>query len=407
MIDLAKMDALLKARKAGHSLPQALYNDPDVFDFDVEHIFKRSWLQVGFECELPRPGSYLAVTLGLWPILVVRDRSGALRAYHNSCRHRGSQICADGAGTTARLVCPYHRWTYELTGELVHAGRMPEDFDKSTYGLSAIHVTSVGGVLFVCLGESAPPIGAFRDAFVPLLAPHNLSEAKVAFESTLLEKANWKLVMDNARECYHCPGAHPELSASFPIGASGHFDYGDDPTLDNFNARMASLSLGVGPVEGDWWQAMRFALNPGYVSMTDDGRPAVARLMCDMGGGDIGSLRWSTEPHSFSHAFSDYLFMFSALPISPGETLVIAKWLVHKDAVEGVDYDLERLIHVWTQTNLQDRDLVEVNQRGVNAAGYRPGPYSPDAEALALRFTNWYCTAARAELAAAAMGQAA
>jgi len=393
MIDPAKMETLLSARRPGHALPQALYNDPDVFDFDLDYIFKRCWLQVGFECELPKPGSYLAMTLGRWPILVVRDRAGELRAYHNSCRHRGAQICADGAGSTARLVCPYHRWTFELTGELVHAGRMPDDFDKSSYGLKPIHVASVGGVVFVCLSDDQPPpIDEFRDRFAPLIAPHNLSNAKVAFQATLLERANWKLVMDNARECYHCPGSHPELSRTFPIGATGHFDH--DPAVDDFNARMAALGLEVGPVEGDWWQAIRFALNEGNVSMTIDGLPAVSKLMCGVGDGDIGSLRWSIEPHSFSHAFSDYIFMFSALPISPNETLVVAKWLVSKDAEEGVDYDLDRLTHVWNQTNLQDLALVENNQRGVNAAGYTPGPYSPDAESLALRFTDWYCATA-------------
>ncbi|MDR3509036.1 MAG: RHO alpha subunit C-terminal catalytic domain-containing protein, partial [Caulobacteraceae bacterium] len=254
----------------------------------------------------------------------------------------------------------------------------------------------IEGVLFVCLADEAPPIDDFRAQFGPLLAPHNLANAKVAHEATLIERGNWKLVMENGRECYHCPGSHPELSLSFPTGASGHFDYGEDPTLQRFNARMEALGLGVGPVEGDWWQAMRFALNEGCVSMTDDGQPTVSKLMCEIGEGDIGSLRWSLEPHTFSHACGDYAFMFSALPIAPNETLVVAKWLVHKDAVEGVDYDLGRLTHLWTTTNLQDRDLVENNQRGVNAAGYRPGPYSPEAEALALRFVDWYCDAARA-----------
>jgi len=117
--------------------------------------------------------------------------------------------------------------------------------------------------------------------------------------------------------------------------------------------------------------------------------------MCPVGDGDIGSLRLAIEPHSFFHAAGDFAFMFSALPVAPGQTLVVAKWLVHKDAVEGVDYDLQRLIELWNTTNLQDKDLVENNQRGVNARAYRPGPYSVDAEALALRFTDWYCGAAR------------
>ena len=97
-------------------------------------------------------------------------------------------------------------------------------------------------------------------------------------------------------------------------------------------------------------------------------------------------------------AAGDFLFMFSAMPVAPDETVVTAKWLVHRDAVEGVDYDLERLTELWNVTNLQDRDLVENNQRGVNSLGYRPGPYSPEAELLTQRFTDWYVATAKAYL---------
>jgi Rieske 2Fe-2S family protein len=129
--------------------------------------------------------------------------------------------------------------------------------------------------------------------------------------------------------------------------------------------------------------------------MTMDGRALGSKLMCPVGEGDIGSLRWALEPNSFCHAAGDFAFMFTAQPIAPNETRVVAKWLVHKDAVEGVDYDLARLTELWNTTNLQDLALVENNQRGVNAYGYEPGPYSTDAEALALRFVDWYCGAAQ------------
>ena len=395
MPDLERIEALLKSRKPGHSLPQALYNDPDVFAFDMEAIYGQSWLLVGFEVELPKPGSYLALTLGKCPILVVRDRAGELHGYHNSCRHRGAQICADGHGSSARLVCPYHRWTYELTGELVHASRMGEDFDPSVHGLKPIHVEAVGGALYVCLAETPPPIAAFREKFEPLIAPHRVKDAKVAFESVLVEKANWKLVMENARECYHCAGQHPELSASFPITASAYFDFGEDRRIEAYNARMAAAGLPMGPVEGEWWEAIRFPLNEGFRSMTLDGEHVVKKPMCEAGDGDIGSLRWAIEPHSFCHATSDHLFMFSALPVGPNETLVVAKWLVHKDAVEGVDYDVDKLTELWTKTNLQDLELAENNQRGVNALGYTPGPYSQEAETLVMHFVDWYCARAK------------
>jgi Rieske 2Fe-2S family protein len=395
-MDVARIGALLAGRAPGHGLPRAFYTDPAIFDFDMAAIHARSWLLIGFEIELPRPGSYLSTLFGRWPILITRDRAGKLAAFHNTCRHRGAQICEVGRGSAARLVCPYHAWTYELSGELSHAARMGEDFDKSRFGLLPIHVESLEGAIYVCMADTPPPFDDFRAQFGPLLAPHRLGEAKVAFESTLVEKGNWKLVMENARECYHCARRHPELARTFPVGASGHFDYGEDTSLERFNARMADLGLPVGPVEGSWWQAMRFALNDGARSMTADGRPAVSRLMCETGGGDIGSLRWSGEPAGFCHATGDHLFMFSAQPLGPRKTAVVGKWLVHRDAREGVDYDIEDLARLWTVTNLQDRDLVETNQRGVDSPAFRPGPYSQEAEALAIRFVDWYCDTARA-----------
>jgi len=394
MPSLDRIEALFQERKPGHSLPQALYNDPDAFAFDMDVIFSRSWLLVGLEAELPRPGSYLALTIGRWPILIVRDRTGKLGGFHNTCRHRGAQICADGHGASARLVCPYHRWTYELTGELVHAARMGEDFDLGDHGLNPIRVESVCGVLYVCLAENPPPIADFHEKFAPLIAPHNLKDAKLAFQSTLVEKGNWKLVMENARECYHCERQHPELSGSFPVSAGAYFDFGEDPRVEVYNARMAAAKLPMGPVEGEWWEAIRFPLNEGFLSMTMDGRHVVKKLLCEAGDGDIGTLRWAVEPHGFCHATADHVFMFSAFPVSPDETHVVGKWFVHKDAVEGVDYDVEELAALWTTTNLQDRALVENNQRGVNSPGYTPGPYSADAEPLAIRFVDWYCARA-------------
>jgi Rieske 2Fe-2S family protein len=143
---------------------------------------------------------------------------------------------------------------------------------------------------------------------------------------------------------------------------------------------------------------MRFPVNDGAVTLSMDGKPACARLMCNAGHGDIGTMRWAVEPHSFAHATCDAVFMFSAMPTGPQETVVTAKWLVHKDAVEGVDYDIERLAELWTKTNLQDLDLCETNQRGVSSTGYVPGPYCEETEYLVMRFADWYCAEARAYL---------
>lgn len=398
-MDVTAVSAALHERVSGHSLPQALYLSADAFAFDLTAIFARSWLFAGFEAEVRGRGDYVALTIGEWPVVIVRGKDGALRAFHNSCRHRGSQLCKPGGGSLARLTCPYHRWTYGLDGALIAAGRMGEDFDKSLYSLGPVRLETVAGAIFICLSDDPPPLDALRRDLTPLLNPHRLDHAKVAYQSTLVDYANWKLVMENARECYHCATGHPELSRTFPVGASAHFDIEGDSTR-LFEERMARLGLPVGPAEEDWWQAIRFPLNPEQKSMTIDGQLSVRKLMCETGDGDIGSLRWAVEPNSFCHSTSDYTFSFSAMPVGPGETHVVSKWLVHEDAVEGVDYDVTALADLWTRTNLQDKELAENNAAGVRSPGYRPGPYSTEAESLTIRFVDWYCATAGRYLAA-------
>ena len=397
-MDFAAIATLFGARRPGHALPQGLYLDPNTLAFDMTAIFGESWLLAGFEAEVRAPGDYLSMMVGHWPILIVRGRDNEIRGFHNSCRHRGSVVCPLGNGSAARLTCPYHRWTYDLNGKLLAAGRMPDDFVKADHGLRPIHLETVAGAMFICLSETPPDFSTLRRQLTPLLAPHNLLHAKVAYQSTLVEHANWKLVMENGRECYHCATGHPELALTFPVNASTYFDV-DKEHSAGFNARMEALGLPIGPAEEDWWQASRFALNAGMTAMTIDGKPTVKKLMCETGDGDIGSMRWAIEPHSFCHSTAEYTFAFFAMPISPTETHVIGKWLVHEDAVEGVDYELDRLIDLWTRTNLQDKQLSENNHAGVKSPGYLPGPYSPDAEPLAMRFVDWYCRKAEAYLA--------
>lgn len=401
MFNLERLRDLIEQRQPGHALPQELYNSPDVFEFDRVAIFGQSWILAGFTCEIPLPRGYLSVTIAGSPVVITRDDAGIFRAFHNTCRHRGAQVCAEGFGSRTRLVCPYHRWVYDLDGTLVHARSMPDTFEPAEHGLRPVHLENVVGALFVCLSETPPSFARHRADLEPLLAPHRLEEAKIAFQNTLVERGNWKLVMENARECYHCSASHPELCLTFPIdtGSDGRFALDEDPHYAAFTARIEEAGLGMGPFLGPWWQVERFPLNKGHASLTIDGALACKKPMVE-GGPDVGSLRWAIEPHSFCHSTADTTVYFSAMPTAAGETVVTCKWLVHKDAVEGVDYDIEHLTALWNVTNKQDRDLVEVNQRGVNSVGYIPGPYSLPDEAYVLLFTDWYCDKALDYIAA-------
>jgi Rieske 2Fe-2S family protein len=381
---------LLKNAKPGHTLPQAFYGDPELYSFDTSAVLTRSWFMLGFEAELAAPGAYLAVTLGPHPVLVVRGRDGIIRGFHNTCRHRGAQICAEGSGTSARIVCPYHRWTYDLDGRLMAAARMPEGLDLRTHGLVPIRVELLSGCIYAALSEAAPDFTPFRAAAAPFLEPYHLADARLAHESVLTEKANWKLVMENARECYHCAASHPELKVSFPVVFNAGFRATDGSRNAAYTDAMSRLGFPVGPESGMWWHVGRYPLNPGVESVSMNGQAVVRARLLDTGGQAIGGLRWATEPNSFCHVFSDYAFMFTAIPVGPEETRVVSKWLVPKQAREGVDYQLEDLTAVWVRTNLQDRALAENNQRGINGFGYRPGPYAPGAEELVIRFNSWY-----------------
>lgn len=398
-MDLHRISSFFEQRRAGYTLPQALYTEQASFTFDMAAIYGQSWLMVGMECELPKKLSYISMMIGKWPIIITRDKAGDIHAFHNSCRHRGSMICPAGSGSAPKLVCPYHRWTYDLDGSLFAATRMPDDFIKADHGLKPVALENVDGALFICLADNPPAFDEFRQKLSAYAAPHSFKNTKLAHQAILVENANWKLVMENARECYHCGTGHPALAKTFPVDMSRHFDSGEDARLQAFYARMDALGLPHAAAEGHWWQIARFALNAGCVSISDDGQHLCKKLLCDADGGDIGSLRFALDPHCFVHCTADTIFMFNALPVGPNETHVYSKWFVHKDAEEGVDYDIESLIRLWTQTNLEDKQLAENNQIGVNSIGYTPGPYSPEAEMLALRFTDFYCDKAREYIA--------
>src|ERR1700730_179342 len=179
---------------------------------------------------------------------------------------------------------------------------MAADFNLDDHRLGSIQIELLAGCTYVALTNDAPDFAPSRTSVAPFLAPYNLADTKVAFQSRLVEKANWKLVMENARECYHCAASHPELKLSFPVVIRPGFDFGDQPHHLRLAARMAELGLSMAPVHGDWWNAGRYPLNPGMESLSMDGRPVVSRRIVGIEEKEIGGLRWATEPNNFCHA---------------------------------------------------------------------------------------------------------
>ncbi|ABX62523.1 MULTISPECIES: aromatic ring-hydroxylating oxygenase subunit alpha [Brucella] len=391
-----EMLELLTGRDPNFSLEQKFYTDPDYYKLDLENIFYKDWLFVGHDCELPKTGSYMTVQIGAYPVIIVRDAQGGIRAFHNSCRHRGSRICSAEKGTAAKLVCPYHQWTYELDGRLLFARQVGPDFKPADYGLKPVHCETVAGYIYICVAEEAPDFAAFRNLVEPYLAPHNIKDAKVAFESSIIEKGNWKLVWENNRECYHCAANHPELCRTYPEAptATGVQGVMEDPEINQLWKSCASIGLPArfNISEDGRYRITRIPLLRDAVSYTMSGKAAVKKSLSDKvaGSTNIGAMLLFNYPSTWNHLMADHAISFRVLPISAEETLVTTKWLVHKDAVEGVDYDLDELTHVWIQTNDQDRKIVEENAVGIHSPAYQPGPYSVEHEGGVMQFLEWY-----------------
>jgi Rieske 2Fe-2S family protein len=389
------MISRLKARKPGYTLDQPFYIDPAYHELDLEHIWYKDWLFIGHDCELPSAGNYMTVQVGAYPVVLVRDTHGKINAFHNSCRHRGSRVCNHEKGTSAKLVCPYHQWTYELDGKLLFARQMGDNFDTSDFGLKPVACETAGGYIFISLADQPMDFAPFRAMMEPYFLPHRLRDAKIAFESTIIEKGNWKLVWENNRECYHCAGNHPELCKTYPEAptATGVNGAENDPEIAEHWQRLEAANLPsrfLMDREGQY-RVARMPLLRDAVSYTMSGRRAVASNLSDsVSIGKIGTLLLFHYPTTWNHVLGDHAITFRVLPISATETAVTTKWLVHKDAVEGIDYRLDELTHVWTETNDQDRQIVEENARGIHSPAYQPGPYSEVHEGGVAQFVEWY-----------------
>ena len=385
----------LKARKPGYTLDQPFYIDPAFHQQDLEQIWYRDWLFMGHDCEVPKPGSYFTVQVGAYPVVIVRDAKGNINAFHNSCRHRGSRVCTEHRGQAAKLVCPYHQWTYELDGKLLFARQMGDDFDKTNFSLKPIACETAGGYIFISLADEPMDFAPFKAMMEPYFLPHNLRDAKVAFESTIVEKGNWKLVWENNRECYHCAGNHPELCKTFPEApaVSGVNGAADDPEITAHWQKCEEIGLPSAFVmdNAGQFRTTRMPLLRDALSYTMSGKKAVQKRLSDSVAIDsIGSLLLYHYPTTWNHVLGDHAITFRVLPLSATETAVTTKWLVHKDAVEGVDYTLDELTHVWTETNDQDRQIVEENAFGISSPAYQPGPYSAVHEGGVSQFVEWY-----------------
>jgi Rieske 2Fe-2S family protein len=236
----------------------------------------------------------------------------------------------------------------------------------------------------------------------PYFAPFDVANAKVAREDRIVEDGNWKLVLENNRECYHCAGSHPELCRTFPEAPSFMRTTNNqgEGVIETFwkEVEAAGLPSRFRIAENGQYRVSRIPLMDHARSYTMNGQAAVRKPIANLPDRELGTLMFFHFPSSWNHFLGDMVISFRVLPIGPRKTEVVTKWLVNKDAVEGVDYDMKTMTEVWVATNAEDAVLVERNQRGIDSPAYQPGPYSLDYEDGVIQFIDWYQAAMTARL---------
>jgi Rieske 2Fe-2S family protein len=403
---------LIARQPAGHSMLRQFYSDDEAYRLDCQRVWRTGWLFAGHACEISKPGYYITLEVDSDSVIVTRDRDGQARALYNVCRHRGSLICDNSEGHVNKLVCPYHRWSYDLDGKLLHASGMQEDLDKSELGLRPVHIREAAGLIFISLADEPPDFDVAHDLLATLAKPQGMTRAKVAKAVDYLVKANWKLVWENNRECFHCNANHPQyIKANFD-----HYNADDtsprireqiSAAVNRSEAKWAAAGLAVSHKQTGmttfpdaerniWYSANRTALVDGFVSESMDGAQ-VAPLMGDYPDSDVGTLRMRTLPNFWNHSSCDHSVSTRLLPKGPQLTAIRVWWLVDQGAVEGQDYDLAKLMPFWQLTSEQDWVICERQQRGVNSQAYVPGPYSTYKEYNVDAFVRWYLSQLQAK----------
>jgi len=390
---------LVAGHRSGGPLVRDFYVSPEVFAADLARIFHRHWVFAGYAFQVARPGDFFTWKLGTESIIVVRDRAGEIRAFHNVCRHRGSIVCKTEHGNAHRFVCPYHRWTYELDGRLVLDTQREFGVDRATLSLRPVAIENAGGLLFVSLAESPPDFSAALATIRRKMKPHAIERAKIAHQVDYVVKANWKIVFENNRECYHCPPNHKEYNTvAYDVQRDlAMLDPTQQPAMDAIvaraNARFRALGLDEGDalstMTGASWRCHRTPVMEGFVTQSLDGKP-LSCLMGDIEEWDSGTLRTTVFPNFWQHTNCDYAAASRITPIGPDETHVRGYWLVDEKAVEGRDYTIDRLLPIWDITNRQDWTICEDQQHGVASRAYVPGPFSLVRERNVAHFLDWY-----------------
>ena len=344
--------------------PGRLFWDRDLYQRELETIFRRQWLCVGHHSRLAEAGDFFTIEVGNDSVIVAKNADGRINAFLNVCRHRGTRISNELSGNCRGFLCPYHAWHYDLNGRLKAAPMMDgnEDFRREDFPLVSVRIESFLGFLFLCFADNVASVQEHFSDFPTLEALDLPSLVRAAHHEYDVE-ANWKLVCENYHECYHCRNAHPQLHRVS--------DYGN-VSNDGYSGRQF---IG-GPM----------AIRKGFNTMTLSGitdRPPLA-------GSDAGRVHYyNLLPNFLLSIAPDYVLTHHIWPQHAERVFIESEWFFSPQQMAQPGFDPTDAVEFWDLTNKQDWALCENAQKGLRSPGHQPGPYQ-GGEDCTHRFDQWY-----------------
>jgi Rieske 2Fe-2S family protein len=352
--------------EAKPSLPSHWYFDPNHYQRELEAIWYRDWICVGRTEVLDRNGDYFVANIGTQSIIVTRS-DDELRAFHNTCRHRGSVLCSESSGhfRNGRIICPYHTWTFSLDGNLVATPYRFEtdDFDAADYPLYRVHVEDWRGFVFINLapGQAKPFYDSLSDD-VALLDNWPLEDMHSVHEEVFQVACNWKIFWENYSECYHCPRVHPELCKVMPDYAKGAFDAADLPGwTPAYDGDVGNGTVGNGARTWSMDGQIHLPVIEGPTERELEAGIAFAQFPA--------SLYMSGHP--------DYVRVVRIRPTGPESIELVANWLVPKSHAITDPAQLAPIVDFVKIVLQQDAEVCELNQRGLHSSQHEVGVLTP------------------------------
>jgi len=357
------------------TLPGHYYTDPDIFAAEQARIFESLWCCAVRCAELANPGDFRTVQIGAESVLISRARDGRLRAFLNVCRHRGARLCTAESGSVKRAFqCPYHAWTYGLDGKLIAAPNLTSmpDIDRVEYGLRPVRLHEWLGYAWVNLADEPP---SFTDTVIAAaterlgsadaIANYRIDELTVGRRIRYDVRANWKLIIENFMECYHCATIHPELTEVLPEFADGY---------------AAQYYVGHGAEFGD-----------GIDGFTVDGRPGFEKLASLAADQDRRYYAITVKPQVFINLVPDHVILHRMYPLAVDRTVVECDWLYAEDVVAD-GRDVSHSVELFHRVNEQDFAACERCQPAMSSRAYRDGGVLVPAEHHIGVFHDWVRT---------------